>query len=170
MKRKTLLIVLPILALLIVLAGTALAGPPSDRNYLAMLNGDNAGVQTDASGIAIFHFTPRGTRLGYRLVVNNIENVTMAHIHLADEPGGNGPPVLWLYPDAPPPQLIDGEFSGVLAERVVSADDLVGPLVGMTLNDLRQAFEEGLAYVNVHTMQHPAGEIRGDIGNIGSDQ
>jgi hypothetical protein len=96
--------------------------------------------------------------------VANIENVTMAHIHVAAEPGGNGPPVVWLYPEGPPPSLIPGRTQGGLGVGEFSASDLVGPLAGMTLADLRSAFVEGRAYVNVHTGQHPGGEIRGTIG------
>jgi hypothetical protein len=95
--------------------------------------------------------------------VVGIENVTMAHIHVADEPGGNGPPAVWLYPDAPPASLKVGLFSGTLAEGEFAASDLVGPLAGMTLADLRTAIQENRAYVNVHTEQLPGGEIRGQL-------
>jgi len=104
--------------------------------------------------------------LYYKLIVANIEDVTMAHIHVAPEPGQNGPPVLWLYPSAPPPTLIPGRFSGVLAEGTVTAANLVGPLASMTLEDLVGAIWEGRAYVNVHTTEYPGGEIRGDWRDI----
>jgi hypothetical protein len=94
----------------------------------------------------------------------------MAHIHLSPVPGLDGPPVLWLYPSAPPAQLIPGTFNGILAQDTVTAANLVGPLAGMTLQDLRQAIFDSLTYVNVHTSLHPAGEINGDIqprGNWG---
>jgi hypothetical protein len=96
-------------------------------------------------------------------VVNGLDDVFMAHIHVAENPGGNGPVVLWLYPDAPPPSLIEGTFNGLLGSRTVTSDDLVGPLAGMSLDDLRAAIEEGRAYVNVHTTAFPGGEIRGTI-------
>ena len=111
----------------------------------------------------------------YKLTVANIENVWMAHIHLAEEPGGNGPPVVWLYPSAPPPpaESIPG-FNGVLAEGTINAADLVDLLQGKSLDDLRAAMEQGLTYVNVHTndFEDPpnsgpgdfrGGEIRGEI-------
>jgi hypothetical protein len=34
---------------------------------------------------------------------------------------------------------------------------------GKTIADLVQEIKNGDAYVNVHTVQHPAGEIRGQI-------
>ncbi|MNP53856.1 CHRD domain protein [compost metagenome] len=48
---------------------------------------------------------------------------------------------------------------GVLTRR-----DLVGPLQGRTLRDLIREIERGNTYTNVHTEQHPNGEIRGQNG------
>jgi hypothetical protein len=86
----------------------------------------------------------------------------MAHIHLAPV-GVNGPVVVWLYPSAPPAQLIPGRFNGVLAEGVITDASLVGPLLGNELSVLIDALISGNAYVNVHTSQFPPGEIRGQI-------
>ncbi|EGG36330.1 hypothetical protein HMPREF9412_4480 [Paenibacillus sp. HGF5] len=41
--------------------------------------------------------------------------------------------------------------------------DLIGPLQGRTIRDLIREFERGNAYVNVHTIQNPNGEIRGQV-------
>ncbi len=150
-----------LLIALVATVGTAAAD--SARNFRAHVNGAGAGTESLGQGQAIFQFSDDGLELHYKLIVANIENVTMAHIHLASEPGGNGPPVLWLYPDGPPPVQIEGRFQGVLAERTVTAADLVGPLASGSLEDLKMAIINGLTYVNVHTAQFPGGEIRGDI-------
>ena len=115
-----------------------------------------------AQGQAILHLSADGLALSYTLIVANIENVTMAHIHLA-QPGVNGPVVVWLYPAAPPAQLVPGRSQGVLAEGVITAGGLVGPLAGQPLSALVDALEAGNAYVNVHTSQYPAGEVRGNF-------
>ena len=87
----------------------------------------------------------------------------MAHIHLED-PGKNvGGVVAWLYPAGPPPQLIEGKTNGILAEGVISADDLVGELEGHSLWDLIEEIKAGNTYVNVHTTAYPKGELRGQI-------
>jgi len=86
----------------------------------------------------------------------------MAHIHLAAA-GVNGPVVLWLYPHAPPAQLIPGLFEGVLANGTRTAANLVGTLAGQDMSALIDAMIAGGAYVNVHTLQYPPGEIRGQI-------
>jgi hypothetical protein len=103
-----------------------------------------------------------GQSISYRLIVANIENVTMAHIHLAPA-GVNGPVVVWLYPSTPPAQLIPGRSSGVLATGTFTAENLVGPLAGQSLDALLDAFLGGDLYVNVHTSQYPPGEVRGQI-------
>lgn len=117
---------------------------------------------TRAQGQTIFQVSPDGMSMTYRLMVANIENVTQAHIHLAPV-GENGPVVLWLYPSAPPAQLIPGRTNGVLAVGEVTAADLVGLLDGQPLSALVDHIRSGNAYVNVHTSQFPPGEIRGQI-------
>lgn len=134
-----------------------LVGPP--QTYTANL----AGPDSTATGRASLSVSADGTQIEYTLTVSGIENVTMAHIHISGEPEGSGPPAVWLYPAAPPAVLIPGEFSGTLAEGTFRAANFVGPLEGMTLNDLITAIEENRAYVNVHTQQIPAGEIRGQL-------
>lgn len=150
----------------VTLAGTGVtAAKGNDRNFRAHLSGDEEvpPVETNAQGQATFHLDKTGDELGYKLIVANIEDVTMAHIHNAPA-GQNGSVVVWLYPEVgPPPQLIDGRFDGVLAESTITADDLVGPLAGEPLDELVSIIREGNAYVNVHTRSNPAGEVRGQI-------
>jgi hypothetical protein len=162
MDMKLRLLSAIVLVLLVATVGTAAA--ESDHNFRAHLKGaaEVPPADTQAQGQAIFQFSEDGASLTYKLIVANINNVRMSHIHLAP-PGENGPIVLWLYPSAPPAQLIPGRFQGVLAEGTVSAADLVGPLAGMSLADLKAAMQEGQTYVNVHTDQFPGGEIRGAI-------
>lgn len=78
-------------------------------------------------------------------------------------PNATGGIVVWLYPAAPPAQLLPGRTNGILAEGVITQDDLTGALAGMTLHDLMMAILHDKIYVNVHTRQYPKGEIRGDI-------
>ena len=136
----------------------------NNRNFRTSLKGENEvpAVETRAQGQAIFQLSRDGSELSYKLIVANIENVTMAHIHLAPA-DANGPVVAWLYPEGPPPQLIPGRFSGVLAEGVITDADIVGETDVETLDDLIDEIRAGNAYVNVHTEQNPGGEVRGQI-------
>jgi len=138
--------------------GTDVFLAKQQANFKSHMNGLGAGTESQGQGQALFRFSADGNELYYKVNLANVDNVTMAHIHLAPSAGSNGPPVLWLYPAGPPPQLIDGT-----AEGTVTSSNLVGPLAGQTLDDLRTAITEGLTYVNVHTSQFPGGEIRGDI-------
>lgn len=119
---------------------------------------------TPAQGQAIFRLSRDGSELHYTIIVANIQNPIMSHIHLGPV-GEAGPPVLWLYPSEPPlqPQLIPGQVEGVLGRGVATAANLVGPLAGQPLSALVDAIRAGNAYANVHTSQFPAGEIRGQI-------
>ncbi len=115
-----------------------------------------------AQGQSQFRLSADGTALHYKLIVANIENVTQAHIHM-NVAGANGGIVAWLYPSAPPLQLIPGRSQGALAEGTLTAANLVGGLAGQSLQSLVDAITSGRAYVNVHTSQFPPGEIRGQI-------
>lgn len=116
-------------------------------------------VETDASGHASFAISEDETELQYSLAVSNISNMTQAHIHLG-APGENGPVVAFLFEQATP-----GAVSAVAlqADGAITSDNLTGPLAGGELADLIAEIESGNAYVNVHTTQNPAGEIRGQI-------
>lgn len=129
--------------------------------FHAILEGDEEvpPVDSDAKGAAIFRTSNDGTELNYRLIVANIENVTAAHIHLAPR-GENGDIVAFLFD---PEEPTEGRTNGVLAEGTITSADLVGPLEGSTLSELIDEMEAGNTYVNVHTVDHPSGEIRGQI-------
>lgn len=147
--------------------GVALAGAASAQSFHfnTHLKGRNHvpdPVETRAQGQAMFTVSDDGTSIHYRLIVANIDDVLMAHIHLAPA-DANGGVVAWLYPAAPPPNLIPGRFQGVLAAGSIDAADLVGALAGQTIQDLIAEMEAGNTYVNVHTSEHPGGEIRGQI-------
>jgi glucose/arabinose dehydrogenase len=136
---------------------------PSELPIRAELTGAASGTDSTATGQALFKLNSTGDLISYRLIIDNIENVTMAHIHIAEEPGGDGPPAVWLYPSAPPAELIPGPFSGLLGQGSFTKVELLGPLAGKTLDDFLVAIQENRAYVNVHTEQFADGEIRGQL-------
>jgi hypothetical protein len=115
-------------------------------------------VRTAATGNAFFRLSSNGRQLRFLLVVRNISRVTQAHIHLG-RPGVNGPIVAFLFgPSKFGITVRRGIIRGVLTSR-----DLTGPLSGRSLQDLIRNMEAGNTYVNVHTIQNPDGEIRGQI-------
>jgi hypothetical protein len=113
---------------------------------------------TAATGMAEFALNADATKLSYKLNVTGIDKVTMAHLHLSPE-GVNGPIVVVLYHAAP-----DGMVNGVLAQGTITSADLTGPLAGKPLIKLIDEISSGQVYVNVHSSNHPGGEMRGQLG------
>lgn len=163
-SRRLVTSALAFLVLSLAVLGPALAAPPEKRNFTAHLSGEEEvpPADTEAQGQAIFRLSKDSSELSYKLITANVENVVQAHVHLAPA-GANGSVVAWLYPSSPPAELLPGRSDGVLAEGVITADDLVGPFAGGDLSDLMEAMRAGNTYVNVHTNQVPGGEIRGQI-------
>ncbi|WP_189022623.1 CHRD domain-containing protein [Paenibacillus albidus] len=130
------------------------------RTFRAFLKGRNEipPVRTVAVGNAVFQLNRNCDRLHFRLVVRNINRVTDAHIHLGRR-NQNGPVVATLFG---PTKFGISVRRGVI-RGTLTRSDLVGPLTGRTLRDLVREIERCNAYVNVHTTQHPNGEIRGQI-------
>ncbi|MFC5468853.1 CHRD domain-containing protein [Cohnella suwonensis] len=130
------------------------------RTFKARLTGGQEvpRVQTVASGDAVFRLSQDGSRLFFRLVVRNIARVTQAHIHLGRK-GQNGPVVAFLFG---PSKFGISVRRGVVRGSLTS-NDLVGPLAGMRLSDLINEMRNCNTYANVHTIQNPNGEIRGQI-------
>jgi len=156
MKRYRLVMTAVLAALsLVLLPLSAHAG----KKFSAKLTGVGG---SKASGEATFELSDDGNTLRYKLTVTNLENSTMAHIHMAPE-GKDGPPVAWLHPSGPPPQPREGNFSGTLGEGNITAAGLKGPLEGKPLSALVDKINAGETYVNVHTKQMGGGEIRGTI-------
>jgi hypothetical protein len=148
----------------LVIVGTAVAS--ANGRWSTHLTGDQEVpvVETQAQGEAIFKLSDDGSTLHYTLIASNIVDITQAHIHLRANAGTpTGGIVVWLYPSAPPAQLIPGRHDGPLAEGSVTAANFVGALAGQPMSVLVAALESGLAYANVHTSANPPGEIRGDI-------
>lgn len=119
------------------------------------------GVTTTATGSSTVEF--EGDSATYSVTVQDLSGINSAHIHIAEEAGGQGPPAVWLFPsvDAREPQQQEGVTSGELSSGTFEASDFVGPLEGMTMDDLIAAIDDGRAYVNVHTAENPDGEITG---------
>ncbi|MDN3669742.1 CHRD domain-containing protein [Echinicola jeungdonensis] len=133
-----------------------------EHNFGTFINGreEVPSVAASGSGYANFHLSEDETSLSYQLFVANTEGILFSHIHMAPA-GENGPVVAFLLEAQDPPTPL---FNGLLAEGVIMTEDLLGPLSGMTLNDLIKAIKDGNTYVNVHTVENPSGELRGQIG------
>jgi hypothetical protein len=165
-------------AALAALAGAAIAFAGFNQNFGTHLRGRTEVPVRDtaAQGQALFHLSDNGLAMQYKLIVANIENAFMAHIHIAPA-GVNGPIAVWLYPGTTPgvtAPLGQGRLDGVIAEGTFTAANFTGPLAGHPMSDLVNAIQTGNAYVNVHTNDgvdgtntgpgdFPGGEIRAQL-------
>ena len=148
------------LLLLAVTLATPVMATKQHTNYRAILRGSNQNppVETNAHGVFIATLSADGKSLTFKLIVANMENVTMAHIHIGDS-DTNGPVVVFLFHTETPVARQDG----ILSQGTFTASDFKGPLLGQAFSALINAIVNGDAYVNVHSTQHPAGEIRGQV-------
>lgn len=129
----------------------------NDRFFMADLTGSKEvpPVRTNAEGTVLFHIENKQIR--YRLDINGLTNITEANIEVGRR-NINGPVVVYLFRNLDKPFSFHDGFEGYITEN-----DLVGPLQGKSLHELRQLMIAGKAYVNVHTKENPRGEIRGKI-------
>lgn len=121
-------------------------------------------VSTTASGQANFQFNDNKRQISFRLNVRNIQRMFAAHIHLGRR-GTNGPIVAPMFNSSPGISVNQAQILGG-----ISQSQLTGPMAGRTIEDLVEEMEAGNTYVNVHTEQHPDGEIRGQISRTDSDR
>jgi len=174
-------------AFLVVVAG--LVAADNDRNTvttrLSGLEETTATIQTPASGEFKATISEDGTSIKYEETWRNLSStVTQSHIHFG-RPGLSGGIVLWLcYNPNPPantkaptgvptPQLCPTDTIATISGTLTEADlipSVAAPAGGQGVDAGAQGFAEmvkairtGSAYVNVHSVDHPSGEIRGRL-------
>lgn len=153
MRRKV--VFLSVVGLLVI--GLLAPGASAVRfDYRAPLSHAQETGAVDAPG-AHGHavFWVQGSTLHYRVSVKHLTgSATAAHIHAPEVRGANALPVIWLC--GSPAPACSTTTSGLLIEG--SASVSAGQLGWL---------DTGMAYVNVHTAVHPAGEVRGQILDVG---
>jgi hypothetical protein len=146
-----------------VTAGDGGGGP----RFKAELSGDQevsppapaGGVVTDSEGEAKLRFNSALTQLRFEVEVEDGVRVTQAHIHCAPA-GSNGPVVVFLAGFHDKGWDVDGDWVG---DATATDANVVNPACGATLAELAASMADGNAYVNVHTVANPAGEVRGQV-------
>lgn len=118
-------------------------------------------VLTKASGLATFTMSPDG-RLSYELSGKNLENVYMAHLHLAEK-SGYGHIIAWLYPPHHEAKAkpLTGTINDVFCQDNITAEDMMDVFAGKSVKDLVAAMEAGQVSVIIHTTRYRAGELQG---------
>ncbi len=156
-----------IVIVVLVMLGLAVVNADSLRNFVAHLAGRNEvpAVDTLAQGQVILHVKGNDSALTYKLIASNIDGVTQAHIHCGTE-GVNGPVVAFLYGF----NAAGTSSNGVLSQGTITNANIIArpssaacPGGVANLGDLLAKIRSGGAYVNVHTLVYPGGEIRGQV-------
>ena len=131
------------------------SGTTGIEHFVATLDGASEAppVATGASGTAAF--TLIGDLLLYRVDVADIVAVSAAHIHGPAPVGVNAPIRVDLFPTQMGAMFTG---TGTLARGVTRA-----PRAGVDLDSVMVLLRNGNAYVNVHTVANPGGELRGQI-------
>ncbi|MFC4440050.1 MULTISPECIES: CHRD domain-containing protein [Natrialbaceae] len=125
-------------------------------------------LESDGVGTAVFSLSQDETKLHYVLLVTELEEITQAHIH-AGKREGSGDVVAFLFGQRDESGEFTGEieggvtFNGVLANGTITEDALLGPFKDESFQTLVDAIRDEETYANVHTVEHPDGEIRGQL-------
>ncbi|WP_117212091.1 CHRD domain-containing protein [Allorhizocola rhizosphaerae] len=159
-------------AMLVTTAGSAALADNDIDGLRVRLSGyqeDPLALSTTGSGQFRALVNNSAQEVGYRLSYANLEgNITQAHIHLGGRAqsggimvflctnAGNGPAGTQPCPAAP------ATITGTIRPA-----DVIGPaaqgIAAGQFNEFVAAIRAGTAYVNVHSSQYPAGEIRAQL-------
>ncbi len=129
------------------------------------------GLVTGAYGHVKFRLSHDRSTIHYVFKATNTATpIFMAHLHLGPK-GQNGPVVFWLYADAsvnPNFPRSDGPFTGEIRGMLTAADfvmprDSEGRVLVPSFEEAIANLMNGNTYINVHTVAHPGGEIRGQF-------
>lgn len=143
---RALRLALVVLAPALILAG---CNPGGAVSFDAFMNGANEVPPVPVTGTGTATFDVEGQLARYHIRLFGMSSaVTAAHIHGPAVSGINAGIIVTLFGGSAPAP-VDGT--------------LVNPASGITWSLLLDLMRHGNAYVNVHTMGNPAGEVRGQI-------
>ena len=126
--------------------------------YTTTLSGSNEVPARSTAASGFSQIIIDGDRVHYAIQVDDLENITAAHIHTGAS-GTNGPVRVTFFPNDLHPQRLSVNDSTILADGTFTAANVSG----ISFADLLAAIRNGTAYVNVHTTLYPGGEIRGQL-------
>jgi hypothetical protein len=128
--------------------------------FTATMSGTNEvpPLNTTTSGYTSFRTASNDTVIKYKVNITGLSDVTGAQI-LQGKGGQKGDLVVDLLNDSKQNKI----KLGMAIRGNITYSDLTGPMKGKTLDALLSALKAGDTYVNIITLPHPTGEIRGQI-------
>jgi CHRD domain len=128
---------------------------PKNKTYIANLIAANEGSNHTSPGSGVATFVDLGTEIDWTLNLTNITAVVASHIHGPAPAGTNASVIINLFI----PNVATGTVNGEVAHgSITNANN-----ANVSLDSLRTLFNNGNAYVNVHTTANPGGEIRDQV-------
>ena len=146
------------------------------KRFVAFLDGfqEVPAVSTSARGSLFLQFNRRRGEIYYRLHTGPLEgNMWQVHLHLG-RARTNGRVIAFLCNTValPVENVPDGTqecapTDGGTISGTLDADDILGPadqgIEPGEIDEVVEALRRGVVYVNVHSGNFPAGEIRGQL-------
>ena len=157
-------VVVAALVSLILVASTTTQSYAQNEKYRAKLDGNNEVPPVNTTSEGVINFKTKSGTMTWKMNVTGITDATGAHIHQG-KIGENGDIVV----DLMKVSKHSDTAKGMIMRGNVTDSSLTGPMAGQTLADLQTAMTNGDTYVNVHTDDHPDGEIRGQLKLKGSN-
>ena len=155
MRRTTVLLAA---ALTAACSSSDQTGPKTTTFLATMTTAQETGTPKPSQGSGTATFVWDGSSLNATVTIQNMDSVTAAHIHAPGPAGQNAGIVLPLYTSPIIPHVGTAQ---VLVSRSFTQSDVTSTTI--SLDSLVSLMRSGQAYVNVHTKQNPAGEIRGQV-------
>jgi hypothetical protein len=160
-QRQITMIIIGLVVISLVLSAvsdTFLVYAQVETKYKAKLIGDSVvpPVNTSAAGRAVIFVG--NDWLWWKLNVTGITDPTMAHMHMGVK-GENGAIFVHLLTSA----HFENTTDRMIISGNISTSDLQGSMQGKTFDDLQSLIKSLGAYIDLHTKDHPDGELRGTI-------
>ena len=159
MRRKTVGIAAGIVGAAILTLVAASCGDstsPSNKTYVANLSPANEVPPKTTAGTGVATFVDLGSEIDWTLSLTNMTAVTASHIHLGA--AGTAPAANIIF-NLFIPQTATPTVNGVVGRGIITNANNAN----VSLDSLRVLFNNGNAYVNVHTTANPPGEIRDQV-------
>jgi CHRD domain len=130
---------------------------PTTKTYVANLSPANEVPVKTTTGTGVVTFVDLGTEIDWTMTLTNMTNVIASHIHGPGAVGVIAPVIINLY--LPVTTTPTGTLNGVVGHGAITNESNIA----VSLDSLRTLFNNGNAYVNVHTSVNPGGEIRDQV-------
>jgi hypothetical protein len=157
-ENRDFILVAVALASLIVVGTAGTQSYAQNEKYRAKLDGNNEVPPVNTTAEGVINFKSTDSSMSWKMNITGITDATGAHIHKAKN-GTNGDVVVDLLKVS----KHSNTPQGMVLRGNITDSSLTGPMKGKTVADLKTAMANGDTYVNVHTKDHPKGEIRGQV-------